>query len=54
MSERERLKAAMEAWYENRPGKRFPQATELLSLDEQLSRLDSRFKYLWDRQQTRR
>jgi hypothetical protein len=48
---RDRLKAAMEAWYENRSSGRFPQMAELLSLDERLSRLDSRYKHLWDQQQ---
>jgi len=51
VTRRDRLKAAMEAWYDNRPGGRFPQMAELLSLDERLSALDSRFKRLWDRQQ---
>jgi acyl carrier protein phosphodiesterase len=48
---RDRLKAAMEAWYDNRPGTRFPQMVELFLLDERLSSLDSRFKQLWDQQQ---
>ncbi len=45
---RDRLKEAMERWYVSNPGKRFPQVIELLSLDEKLSWLDSRFKNLWD------
>lgn len=51
VTRRDRLKAAMEAWYENRSSGRFPQLAELLSLDETLSRLDSRYRCLWDRQQ---
>jgi len=45
---RDRLKDAMEKWYASYPGVRFPQMVELLSLDEKLSWLDSRFKSLWD------
>ena len=48
---RDRLKDAMERWYASQPGKRFPQKIELVSLDEKLSWLDSRFKRLWDTQQ---
>jgi len=48
---RDRLKDAMERWYANQPGKRFPQKIELVSLDEKLSWLDSRFKHVWDAQQ---
>jgi uncharacterized protein len=48
---RDRVKAAMEAWYENRRSGQFPQMDELLLLDERLSQLDSRFKFLWDQQQ---
>ena len=51
VTRRDRLKAAMEAWYENNTGARFPQMAELLLLDERLSGLDSRFKHLWDQQQ---
>jgi len=51
VTRRDRLKAAMEAWYENRASGRFPQMAELLSLDERLSNLDNRFKHLWDQQQ---
>jgi hypothetical protein len=51
VTRRDRLKAAMEAWYDNRPGTRFPQMAELLSLDVRLSNLDNRFKHLWDQQQ---
>jgi hypothetical protein len=51
VSLRERLKAAMEAWYENRTSGSFPQMAELLSLDEALFELDSRYKHLWDQQQ---
>ena len=48
---RDRLKDAMERWYASQPGKRFPQKIELVSLDQKLSWLDSRFKRLWDTQQ---
>jgi len=48
---RDRLKDAMDRWYASEPGKRFPQKIELVSLDEKLSWLDSRFKRLWDAQQ---
>ena len=51
VTRRDCLKAAMEAWYDNRSGTRFPQMAELLSLDERLSNLDNRFKHLWDQQQ---
>jgi hypothetical protein len=47
---RERLEDAMKRWYASQPGKRFPQKIELVSLDEKLSWLDSRFKQLWDGQ----
>ena len=50
---RDRLKDAMERWYASQPGKRFPQKIELVSLDEKLSWLDSRFKHMWDTQQSR-
>lgn len=48
---RDRLKDAMKRWYVSQPGRRFPQKIELVSLDEKLSWLDSRFKRLWDAQQ---
>ena len=47
---RDRLKDAMEKWYASRSGVRFPQMVELLSLDEKLAWLDSRFKRVWDAQ----
>lgn len=51
--QRDRLKAAMECWYDTHVGKRFPQKRELASLDEKLSGLDSRFKQLWDARHSR-
>ena len=46
--QRDQLKTAMADWYESHPGQRYPHKAELLSLDEKLSGLDSRFKQLWD------
>lgn len=51
---RDRLKDAMARWYASQPGKRFPQKIELVSLDEKLSWLDSRFRHVWDAQQSKK
>lgn len=52
VTQRDRVKAAMECWYDTQPGKSFPQLKELLMLDEKLSSLDTRFKQLWDARHT--
>lgn len=44
---RDRLKQAMEAWY-GAGKKGFPQRRQLAAVDAMLSRLDSRYKALWD------
>jgi hypothetical protein len=48
VARREQLKTEMETWYQRQSNKRFPRQTELLTLDNELSSLDSRFKRLWD------
>lgn len=48
VARREALKSEMETWYSRNSNKRFPRQTELLTLDNELSSLDSRFKRLWD------
>jgi uncharacterized protein (DUF4213/DUF364 family) len=48
VARREALKSEMETWYCRNANKRFPRQTELLTLDNELSSLDSRFKRLWD------
>ena len=48
VARREQLKQEMENWYLQKNKKRFPRQTELLTLDSELSSLDSRFKRLWD------
>jgi uncharacterized protein (DUF4213/DUF364 family) len=48
VARREQLKSEMESWYSNQGNKRFPRQGELLTLDHELSSLDSRFKRLWD------
>jgi uncharacterized protein (DUF4213/DUF364 family) len=45
---RERIKSEMESWYAKNVRERFPRQAELLSLDSELSKLDNRFKRLWD------
>lgn len=48
VARREALKSEMDSWYSGNINKRFPRQTELLTLDNELSSLDSRFKRLWD------
>lgn len=45
---RERIKKEMESWHAKNKRGRFPRQAELLTLDYQLSKLDSRFKRIWD------
>ena len=45
---RERIKKEMESWYATHTRGRFPRQAELVTLDTELSRLDSQFKRLWD------
>ena len=51
VSYRNRLKARMDAWYQSSGKGRFPESEQLFMLDEKLSRLDSRYKRLWDANQ---
>ncbi len=46
--ERDRLKQEMEQWYANRQTNRFPKHQRLELIDQQLSKLDSRYKRMWD------
>jgi len=49
VARREQLKQEMERWYESKSfARRFPRWQELMNIDDELSRLDSRFKHLWD------
>lgn len=50
-AERAGLKCAMEQWYAQNNSRRFPEYGRLERASEQLSRLDSRYKRLWDAQQ---
>ena len=45
---REQKKREMESWYAANMAGRFPGKADLLTLDSELSKLDSRFKRLWD------
>lgn len=45
---RNALKSEMSAWYDRGNGDRFPSFGELEELDDRLSRLDTRYKRLWD------
>ena len=45
---REQKKREMESWYAANMTGRFPGKADLLTLDSELSKLDSRFKRLWD------
>ena len=47
VAKREQLKTEMDDWY-LQGKKRFPRQVELLTLDNELSQLDSRYKRLWD------
>ena len=46
----ENLKAEMAAWYAEGRMQRFPRYQELATLEDSLSRLDTAFKSLWDKQ----
>jgi uncharacterized protein (DUF4213/DUF364 family) len=46
--ERERLKQAMEAWYQAGNAQRFPKMAALEDVNTRLSRLDTCFKRMWD------
>lgn len=48
VSRREYIKDEMERWCNGKQRGRFPHESELLTLDNQLSSLDSQFKRLWD------
>jgi len=48
VARRDALKAAMNAWYDAGHSKRFPECGELETIDAVLSRLDTRYKRLWD------
>lgn len=48
VARREEIKSAMELWYANRGKGRFPLQSELVTLDAQLSSLDTQYKRLWD------
>lgn len=48
VTRRELIKGEMERWCNSEQKGRFPQQSELLMLDNQLSSLDSQFKRLWD------
>ena len=50
-AEKERLTFAMEQWYSNGNGKRFPRYAELQDINTRLSRMDSAYKMLWDAEQ---
>ena len=50
VQEREKLKQAMESWYEQGNARRFPELAALESVNQRLSRLDTCFKRLWDEQ----
>ena len=50
-AEKERLTQAMEHWYNDGNSKRFPQYDSLNDANTRLSRMDSAYKTLWDRQQ---
>lgn len=47
VSRREMLKTEMDSWYKTRRGS-FPRKQELLTIDRELSRLDTQYKRLWD------
>ncbi|KIM11324.1 MAG: hypothetical protein KU37_06725 [Sulfuricurvum sp. PC08-66] len=47
--QRESLKNAMKAWYEERPNAHFPMTQNLILVDATLSKLDTHYKTLWDR-----
>ena len=48
---KQRLSIAMEQWYEVGQTKRYPQFVELNDVNLALSRMDSAYKKLWDKQQ---
>lgn len=48
--ERENLKQGMDRWYEQGNNRRFPQHAALEAVTQRLSRLDTCFKRLWDKQ----
>jgi uncharacterized protein (DUF4213/DUF364 family) len=50
VADREALKERMEVWYQSGQAGRFPETDRLEFLDRCLSRLDTCFKRLWDRQ----
>jgi hypothetical protein len=51
VEKRESLKEKMNAWYQTPKRGAFPQKEQLLTLDQQLSNLDLRYKRLWDANQ---
>jgi uncharacterized protein (DUF4213/DUF364 family) len=48
VTRREGIKEEMDRWFSDNQKGRFPRQSELLTLDDQLSSLDSQFKRLWD------
>lgn len=50
-AERDSLKLKMESWYQQGGGRRFPGYEQLENIDRQLSKLDSRYKRMWDARQ---
>ena len=49
--QKSRLTQAMDQWYSEGRNRRFPRYAELDAVNRRLSRLDSAYKTLWDRQQ---
>lgn len=48
VARREALKAEMTAWHDSGKAGRFPEGATLVETDAKLSRLDARFKRMWD------
>lgn len=48
VARREALKAEMASWHDSGNAGRFPHGAELVDIDAKLSRLDTRFKRMWD------
>ena len=48
VKQRESLKDEMQLWYKDISNRTFPKVSELVVIDEELSRLDSQYKQMWD------